>query len=167
MNDKEMLDWAEFVASKFQVNHDGWKYNGKVYDTGLKYIRYESDYTGYDHWTKRLARALDLKRMFGLDRLSKQLGFGSDGWKSRFIYGPIAHIKVSLRKDKNIPDAIVNGNIFQWDEDAQYVALFQPRVGMKVLEFVQADPDNVHAKAILAEMRACMEMNWPEEKEQP
>lgn len=46
MNDKEILKWADFVASKFSQNHEGWVYRDGA--DGLQHIRYRSDYTDYN-----------------------------------------------------------------------------------------------------------------------
>lgn len=164
MNDEKMLDWAEFVATKFSANHTGWVYSRDL--KGLEHIRYRSDYTGYNHWTKRLTRALQkwnpvryfwpkssLDKMFAVRKRKKSL-------KGFFIRAWVGSV-VALRKDKNLPDGQINGIITHWEEDGEYIALFQPRVGMKVLDFVRSDPTNPYAQAIVTEMRACKELSWP------
>lgn len=161
MNDKKLLDWAEFVATKFSKNMDGWVYSR---DTGpLRHIRYEYDYTGYNHWTKRFARAFDLREMFETKRsFARSIGADPKGesLKKRLITAWI-HIVVNLPKSKNRPDGTINGIITHWEEDGEYIALFQPRVGVKVIEFIRANPDNEYARAILEEMHACKELSWP------
>ena len=156
MNDKEILKWADFVASKFSQNHEGWVYRDGA--EGIKHIRYKSDYTDYNHWTKRITRAFDWKHLLGTDQVSK--AFPAKTPSQRF-WGAWGWIVVNLRKDKNLPDGTINGIITHWQEDGQYIAFFQPRVGMKVLDFLREDPDNPHAQAIFEEMRACAELSWP------
>lgn len=156
MNDERLLDYAEFVATKFSKNMDGWKYSRNT--GGLKHIRYERDYTGYNHWTKRIRRAFDWKHLTGQDSFSK--AFRTRGFKAQF-WSAISWIRVSLRKDSNLPDGQINGIITHWEEDGEYIALFQPRVGVKVLEFIKADPENPYARAILDEMHAMAELSWP------
>lgn len=159
MNDEKLLKWAEFVATKFSKNAEGWTYSRNT--GGLKHIRYESDYTGYNHWTKRVRRAFDWKHLTGRDSLTRH--FRRPGLKNRFweAYGWVV---VSLRKDSHLPDGQINGIITHWEEDGEYIALFQPRVGVKVLEFIKANPENEYARAILDEMHACKELSWPSKK---
>lgn len=154
MNDREMLEWAEFVATKFGDARDGWIYSEDR--DGLEHIRYKRDHTGYNHWTKRLGRALGEFR----PRPRRNLSLVSTGLLGRWCMA-----LTYLKKDRNLPDATVNGNIFHWSEDAEYVTLFQPRVGVKVLEFLKEHPDHPHATAIRDEMRNCMEMSWPQSED--
>lgn len=156
MNDEKLLKWAEFVATKFRKNAEGWTYSRNT--GGLKHIRYESDYTGYNHWTKRVRRAFDWKHLTGRDSFTRH--FRKPGLKNRF-WEAYWWIVVSLRKDSNLPDGQINGVITHWEEDGEYIALFQPRVGVKVLEFIKANPENEYARAILDEMHACKELSWP------
>lgn len=160
--DQAIQEWAQFVASKFERNHDGWEYSRDVGD--LEHIRYKSDHTGYQHWTKRVKRAFNWRMLTGRDRLSKQLGFK---WS---ILGAWTWIRVSLRKDTNTPDGVINsGSIITfWEEDGEYITLFGPTVGMKVLEFLKAEPEHPHAVAIMAELRNNAENGFPtaEEEEQ-
>lgn len=155
MNDDKLLDWAEFVATKFEANHTGWVYSR---DTGdLEHIRYKHDHTGYDHWSRRLKRGL-----FTGPNPFKSMGIKSE-WRGLgdWFMERWSWFLVNIRKDTNLPDGMVNGIITHWEEDGEYITLFQPRVGMKVLEFVRANPDNEYAKAIVAEMQAVKEMSWP------
>lgn len=161
MKDEKLLDWAEFVATKFSKNAEGWKYSR---DTGpLRHIRYESDYTGYNHWTKRARRAFDWKHLTGRGSFSRTFKRKNESLKSR-LYFAWAWITVSLRKDSNLPDGQINGILTHWEEDGEYIALFQPRVGVKVIEFIRANPDNEYARAILEEMHFCKELSWPSKK---
>lgn len=157
--DKDLIEFAQFVATKFQSNRTGWVYSRNTGD--LKHIRYEHDYTGYNHWKKRLRRAFDLKHLLGRDSFTLGL-FGKRKESLKFkLMRAVVWIKISLSKDDNLPDGQINGNLTHWEEDGEYIALFQPRVGVKVLDFLRAEPDNPHAKAILAEMHACSELSWP------
>ena len=161
--DDSLLKFAEFVATKFQDSRDGWTYSR---DTGdLKHIRYERDYTGYNHWTKRVQRAFDLKHLIGRDSFTRQLlGDRKESLRTRYLHAR-AWITVSLRKDSNLPDGQINGILTHWEESGEYIALFQPRVGVKVLEFIRANPENPYARAILDEMHACSELSWPSSEE--
>jgi len=157
--DDDILKFAEFVATKFQSNRDGWIYSR---DTGdLKHIRYEHDYTGYNHWTQRVQRAFDLKHLIGRDSFTRQiLGDRKESLRTKYLHAR-AWITVSLKKDSNLPDGQINGNLTHWEEDGEYIALFQPRVGVKVIEFIRANPEHPAARAILDEMHACSELSWP------
>lgn len=160
MKDKQLLDWAEFVATKFSKNLDGWVYSRDVGD--LEHIRYRSDHTGYNHWTKRVRRAFAWGHLTGHDRLSRKLRFRESTIRGQ-VRAARGWIIFSLRKDKNLPDGQINGIITHWEEDGEYIALFQPRVGVKVIDFLRAEPGNPYAQAILAEMHACKELSWPSE----
>lgn len=165
MKDEKLLDWAEFVATKFSKNAEGWKYSR---DTGpLRHIRYESDYTGYNHWRKRLRRATrawNPKRYWKpTDSLDKMFSPKNKTLKGYFIHA-WAYSKVALQLDNNMPDGQINGILTHWEEDGEYIALFQPRVGVKVIEFIRANPDNEYARAILKEMHFCKELSWPSKK---
>ena len=156
------IKFARFVATKFSVNQEGWTYSRDL--GGLKYMRFEGDYTGYYHWTKRVARAFNPKEMLGLDSVSKGLGFTPWGRGARdFFMSMAAHIVVNLRKPKHLPDGQVNGNFTFWEEDGEYITLFGPTVGVKVLDFLEAEPDHPHAQAILAEMKRMEQKSWGED----
>jgi hypothetical protein len=162
--DKDLLDWFEFVATKFQNSRDGWVYTRDLGD--LEHMRYRSDHTGYYHWTRRLRRLFNLKRAFGLDSFSRQIGIKNRSIKD--FWGHLsAHVVVAMALDNNLPDGrIANASIYtSWEEDGEYITLMGPTVGVKVLEFLKAEPENPHAKAILAEMHRVKELSWPDKKE--
>lgn len=150
LSDDDLIQWARFVATKFQSNVDGWKYTRDLGD--LVHIRFKRDYTGYNHWTKRVRRAFDWGHLTGRDSLSRQFGLKREGLRMRLI-SAYSWIVVSLRKNKHLPDGRLNGNIIFWEEDGEYGALFGPTVGVKVLDFIEAEPENPHAVAIIAEMK--------------
>lgn len=156
MDTKELLEWAEFVATKFESSRTGWVYSREL--NGLKHIRYEHDYTGNNHWVKRVKRAFNLKRFN--QRFSRRRGrkLSPKGLLQHYSMWAMAR----LRKHDNLPDGQINGNFINWEEDGEYIAIFQPRVGVKVIEFLRAEPENPYAKAILAEMEACVELSWAE-----
>jgi len=164
MQTEEMLSWARFVAEKFSKNHEGWVYSRDT--NGLRSIRYESDYTGYNHWKKRLKRAFNLKAILGMDSVSRQLGVyrKRDNLKSRF-WGAYWHIVIALKKSDNLPDGQINGIITHWEEDGEYIAFFQPIVGMKVLDFLEDDPDNPHAIEIVSAMHRAADLSFNKEKD--
>ena len=167
MKDKQLLDWAEFVATKFSRNLEGWVYSR---DTGdLEHIRYRGDHTGYNHWTKRVKRAIGDWNPVTYFAPKDSLGqmFKDDKPTVRgYFQRAVIWSHVSLRKEKNLPDGQINGIITHWEEHGEYIALFQPRVGVRVIEFIRSEPDHPHAQAILAEMRACKELSWPSKEEQ-
>ncbi len=154
MTEKDLLDWAEFVATKFSSSRDGWKYTRSTGD--LKHIRYASDSTGYNSFWSRLKRAFD-----------PEMHFKNRTFTTPSLSWSWAWIRVSLTKDKNMPDGFVNGGsiITFWEEDGEYITLFGPTVGKLVIDFVRAEPENEHAQKIVAEMTRLAEMSWPEEKE--
>lgn len=163
METDKMLEWVEFVATKFQKNHEGWVYRRGA--KGIKHIRYVSDNQGYDHWKKRAKRMIrdcnpveyfwpkgQIRRMFPRERSL-----------SAYLRNFRVSYEVHWKLDRNLPDGTINGIITHWSEDGEYIAAFQPRVGMKVLEFIKDNPEDPYAQAIVAEMKACVELSWPEE----
>lgn len=152
MTDDELLDWADFVANKFQSNREGWIYTR---DTGdLKHIRYGRDSTGYNSFWKRLKRAFQPKMHFTSGFMHKPSLSWSRAW-----------VSVSLRKDDNKPDGVLNGGsiITHWEEDGEYIMLMGPTVGSIVLDFVRQNRDNDLSKAVLAEMRRLAEISKSKE----
>ncbi len=164
-SDKAMLEWVRFVATKFQRNVEGWTYSRDKGD--LEHIRYKSDHTGYNAFHRRLRRSLSSESKF-----MRQLGFlGSrDAWYKKpyhWLLSRYARFVVYIRKDDNLPDGLVNGSIItHWEEDGEYIVMMGPTVGVKVLDFLEAEPDNVHAQAILAKMRRVKQMSWGKKEEQ-
>lgn len=118
-------------------------------DTGdLKHVRFRSDYTGFNVGWRRVWRTFGPGMWGPRTRLEKQI---YRTWWEKAGH-PWIHIKVFLPKDTNLPDGQVNGNLTFWFEKGQYITLFGPSVGVKVLDFLDAEPDNPHARAILDEM---------------
>lgn len=144
MTHSEVLEWAEQVTTKFSNNYRGWEYTR---DTGnLKYVRFKTDTTLYNSFWNRLKRGLRGST------LSTSI-FGPKTIKEKFL-GRVAWFWVSIKPERHLPDGVVNGGsiITFWEEDGEYITVFGPTVGMKVLEFLKSEPDNQHAKEILAEM---------------
>lgn len=160
LTDQRLIDFTRFVATKFASNHTPWVYTRDL--DGLKHIRYESDYTGYNHWTKRLKRAFNPKELFETkNSLMVRAGLKRRKFTfKRFFTHAYWHIVVALQKSNNLPDGRINGNITFWEEDGEYIAMMGPTVGVKVLDFLEAEPDNEHAKAILAAMREAHDASW-------
>lgn len=170
--EQQLLDWAECVTTKFGYDVTGWTYTNDMGD--LKHIRFTSDSTGYNSFRKRLRRAFRWNELWGLDGISKlgriarrQRGTSGGPLKRAWLslLGAWNWITVSLKKDDNLPDCLVNGNPIFWSEDGEYMTLFGPNVGVRVLDFVRANPENEYAQAIVAEMMAAAERSWPSDKE--
>lgn len=160
LTNETLLDFAHFVATKFSSSVKGWTYTRDLGD--LVHIRYKRDTTGRNRFDRRLRRALNIKSLFGHDDISIMLGHKPTGLRIRNRYlGARAHFLVAMRKNSNLPDGMVNGNIVHWEEDGEYIALFGPTVGVKVIEFLRAEPDNPYAQAIMAEMRRMADKSWP------
>lgn len=166
--DEKLLDFVEFVTDKFALNHKPWKYSRDL--EGLKHIRYESDYTGHNHWTKRV-KAFGkwvTVRYWKPTGLMKMLD-GDKGLLRKIIEWPrsiASWWRVSLRKGTNLPDGQVNGIPTAWEEDGEYITMFCPYVGREVLKFLRAEPENPFAQEILRAMRETQEVSWPSDKEE-
>jgi len=168
-NTDEMLEWVEFITDKFATNHVPWKYSRR---TGtLRHIRYARDYTGYNHWKRRVKRfirnsTVDHWKPKGLFAHVKRESEKTFWYKLKSWPMMIAvHWRVSVCKDKNLPDGQVNGIITHWEEDGEYITMFCPYVGRHVLEFLRKDPTHPSAIAILNAMKEVEELSWPEEDE--
>jgi hypothetical protein len=155
LTDKKLIEFTEFVATKFSDNHKPWVYSRDLGD--LDYIRYSSDYTGYNHWTKRL------KRAFTPDKLTRRWDTKKSLWEK--LVSAWWHVVVALEKDKHLPDGVINGIPTFWEEDGEYIAMMQPIVGQKVIDFLKAEPEHPHAKAILSAMREAYEASWGKNKD--
>lgn len=152
------------ILRSFATHHnhgDGWRYTRNRGD--LEYIRFRRDHTGYDHWTKRWSRALNVKAMLGIDSFSKSLGLRREFRTNvkregllkalqRVWYQALAHVIVNGRKDKNLPDGSINGNYVFWEEDGEYIECVGPTVGEKIADFLEQEPNHPHAVAIAAEI---------------
>lgn len=163
--DEKMLDFVEFVTDNFAANHQPWTYSRDLGD--LEHIRFKGDYTGHNHWTKRL-------KEFGkwvTVRYWKPTGFmreleGSRGFFKKLSEWPMrirSWWRVAVRKDSNRPDGQVNGILTQWEEDGEYITMFCPYVGREVLKFLRAEPDNPFAQKILRAMRETQKASWGSE----
>jgi hypothetical protein len=142
-------------------NHgEGWVYTR---DTGdLEHIRYKSDTTGYDHWTKRLGRALDPRDFFGRKRSSILHEYR--GFFDRLYWWGIM-FRVHIKKENHSPDGVLNGGsvITFWEEDGEYIQMVGPTVGVRIAEFLSAEPNNPHAIAIATEIDRIWSIAYPDE----
>lgn len=157
----DLLHWARFVATKFISAREGWKYTRNL--GNLHHIRFKSDFTGHNVWWRRILSGIrfgwehsfsDKKSMFS--KRPRNL------WQrlQRFwIY-----FLVRARKDKNLPDGLLNGNPVFWEEDGEYGVLFGPTVGVEILNFLEAEPNNPHAMAIVEEMKRMAFQSFPGEE---
>lgn len=166
--DKAMLEWVRFVATKFVRNVEGWTYSRDKGD--LEHVRYRSDHAGHNALRNRLPDAFrfGFEHAFYAPKNSIARQLGGKGRRSLWQRFQTFYIyfNTRLRKDDNLPDGLVNGSIItHWEEDGEYIVMMGPTVGVKVLDFLEAEPDNVHAQAILAEMRRVREMSWGAKEE--
>lgn len=127
---------------------EGWSYSR---DTGgLQHIRYKRDYTGRNHWTKRLKRATDPKKLLGTNSVFREARRGNPRRMAAYAY---AWFLVCFRKDSHFPDGQINGNLVFWEEDGEYIEMVGPTVGVKIADFLEAEPENPHAIAISEEIQ--------------
>lgn len=125
---------------------DGWEYSRDIGD--LELIRYRSDYTGYHHWWKRVKRAFDWKHLTGRDSFSRMLRRER---RFRFL-SAVAWIKVSLQKDRHLPDGKVGPVLTHWEEDGEYIEAVGPTIGALVADFLIEESSHPHAVKIAAEI---------------
>lgn len=144
---EKIVQHFDALANHFE--HYDWEYTRK---DGIEHIRYTDEHNPYDKLSNRI------KRAFGW-------GFGNTpSWlyvfeekKSlwRRLRNRWSMFKYSLRRDSNTPDGVLAGGkiIVFWEEDGEYLQFVQPSVGALLSTFLQEDPENPHAIAIVKEMK--------------
>lgn len=162
MNTKDTGQLVRQLATHHD-HGDGWIYSRNT--GGLRHIRYSKDNTGYNHWTKRLKRALSPSRLLGRDTLSLMLSDGKREPLRHRLLGAVAHFRVNWFLDRNMPDGQINGNLTFWEEDGEYIQAMGPTIGAKVAEFLMDEPDHPHAKAIAEEINRVWAIAYPKQKE--
>lgn len=168
VEEQNVINDAVFNACKFARNHSPLEYDPVNED--LIHIRYAGDSTGYFSKVNRIKRAV--KNFWEYLFKGKDLLGFIDDEKPSFLkriqnrwFNAISMAKVNLTKDKHLPDATVNDNIYHWDEDAIYAVYFQPLVGMEILRFLQAEPDNPWAQRIAKTMTEVSSKTFENAKE--
>jgi hypothetical protein len=143
--EQELLEDAEFLATKFESSRKGWTYSHSLGD--LLSVRYRTDITGYNSLHRRLKRALNIRRLFGRSLFTKNM---RPLQKLRFAFVRFREI---LRVPPNLPDGTMsNGVITHWEEDGRYIEFFGPTIGVEVLNFLKSEPDHPSARAIMDAM---------------
>ena len=168
VTDKRLIDFTRFVATKFSDRADGWKYTRNR--ENFEYARFKTDYTGYNVWYKRFVRGLTFAWSHNVHARKGSLAYQLGGvdhkatiW--RRVRGIWIYFWIQMRKDRHVPDGFVGGNPTWWEEDGEYIAMMGPTVGVKVLDFLEAEPDHPHAKEILAEMHRMHRLSWGKDTE--
>lgn len=114
-------------------------------DTGdLVAVRYDNP---YDSLGQRVRRAL--RWLCGRHGV-----MGPRGIRERLLWA-----KIGLRRERNMPDGVLNGgNILTfWEEDGEYLQYVQPSVGSLIATWLEAEPESPHAQAVAAEMARIQE----------
>ena len=112
-------------------------------DDLIKDIRRSDDNNSID---KRIKRAFYWLFIGGSKSTRNEFGDGIKHRVGMFFY--------AIRRYSNVPDAYLgNGAIItEWVEDGEYIELVQPSVGALIADFLEAEPENEHAKKIAAEI---------------
>lgn len=132
------LEYFDFLANHFE--HSDWNYT-RLHN--IKEIKYSSPVDTRDNFKHRLKLATRFARN-----------------KNSNIYGDLSVINrvrmffYCLKREKQVPDGSLDrGNVITyWEETGEYLQMVQPSVGALVANFLKEDPENKHAKLILAEM---------------
>ena len=143
---EKVSELADLLGTPF-VERD-WDYTRD--EGGLKHLRYDYDYTGYNRVHRRFWRAV--KHNFlppprnGWEKALR----GKETLKGRFI-----GFWVFFAKDKNLPDGVLNGGsiITFWEETGEYIQYMQPSVGGLLADFLRAEPEHPHAQRIATELK--------------
>jgi len=143
VKDKEVLAVAKRLEGYLVHCLGGnWDYSR---ETGIKHIRMEGDWTGYNHPFSRLKRTIEL--FIGKSGLTHDWG-RDHAWKY-----PRSAIKVWMGTEKHIPDGGMGGTIItHWEEDGEYIQYVQPRVGKLLVDLMKKFPDLPEVQAIASEM---------------
>jgi hypothetical protein len=126
--------------------HTDWTYtrNNQVSD-----IRYRKDFETTNSFQSRIKRSA--RWLFGQN----------NSWASGLEQTFLGRLRLgivmsffSLRRTHNTPDGLLaDGSIITfWEEDGVYINLMQPSVGNLLADFLEAEPDNPHAKAMSKEI---------------
>lgn len=149
---RDLKDYANHFARR------DWEYSR---DHDIVHIRYAGDYKGYHSIWKRVRRTfLPSQSSRRLHRsLNKMFGRRNGPWWKhpnrtviRAWWTIVAHFRVGLRTEKNLPDGTINGIITHWEEDGEYIQMVQPSVGDLLADFLIAEPEHPHAVLIRAEL---------------
>lgn len=143
MSDVKSVGAALRAYATYYDHGDGWKYTRS---TGIRHIRYASDFTGHNKLWGRLKFAA-----YGLAGLGKRSWFRPRTVRE-WYWSIISTIRVRMWPDDHLPDGMVGGAIVHWEEDGEYIELVGPTVGVKVADFLEGEPGNPFAVAIAGEI---------------
>lgn len=133
----DAVDNLDFYANHFYPRN--WDYT-RLHQ--IKRISYDPDYDYTETLEYRIKRAF--RFLFG-----KAVIFPKSSlyWRVRMFF-------YVLKRDKNLPDGILDGGnvITHWEETGEYLQLVQPSVGALLATFLKEEPENPHAKLIIAEL---------------
>lgn len=124
----------------------------------IEAIYRKSDRDGYDALRNRVKRAFQLGLLPDKSRLTRMFCGEDAPWWTRLrhdfmfrVYG----FRRELQREKHLPDGHLEnaGVIAYWEEDGEYLQYVQPSIGLLLAEWLAAEPDNKHARAIFAEMQ--------------
>ena len=84
--------------------------------------------------------------LFKRDSLSKSLGLKVSRWRM---------FRAHLRYHNHLPDGVLDGGaiITHWEETGEYLQYVQPSVGSLLADWMEAEPESLHALRIAAEMK--------------
>lgn len=141
-----MADQLRQYATHFEMRD--WNYTRHI---KVKHIRYEGDWSGYDHPVRRLGRLIHDFVPRKPDGLRDMVGMGR-WWAWRH---PLVSARTALRTQAHLPDGhLDNGGILtQWEETGEYLQYVQPSVGALIADLMDAHPDLPEVHAVADEMK--------------
>lgn len=147
MNDETvhaMADQLRQYATHFEQRD--WDYTRH---TKIRHIRYEGDWSGYDHPLRRL------RRFLGHFRPEKPFWATVYGTRWFAWRHPIITARTWLRTEPHHPDGHLDngGVIVHWEETGEYLQYVQPSVGALLADLMDAHPDLPEVEALAAEMK--------------
>lgn len=150
MTDDVPMNLAEFFRDVTDAARSGtWAWTRQ---TEIVHIRYKGDHTGFNAPWRRVARAF--MHAFGPRPAWEKEIFPRQSWKD-WLWGVYGSFVTNIPPERHLPDGDLNEGkiICHWEEDGEYLQMVQPSVGALLAEFLLAEPDNEHARKILAEMQ--------------
>lgn len=166
MEKDEVIKWAG-ILKRYATHHvhDDWPYSR---DKGaIMYAVHERDYFFDSHYLKEIRGSIT-RAFTGVRRVRK-------GSIDALLYKPgkltlkdrlfelsmvPLWLKRSVLNNRIGYDGMVNGNLFLWEEDGEYVNVANPKVGALLADWMIAEPESEFAQKIAAQIKKSKELTW-------
>jgi len=139
------VKYLDSAANHFA--HNDWNYTRHDH---IKSIRYTREHDRYNLLFYRVKRSF----RWAFTQSSFMKYFDEDKNIFQRLVIRFETFIFSLKRDDYLPDGVLNdGSIITfWEETGEYLQMVQPSVGSLLVNFLKEDPENPHAKLIIAEI---------------